>query len=126
MKKHPVKKAGSLSGSIGRYIYEVGVPADQAADVERRTREFLAHETIIVEKDDKQKDIRPGIEAIEVKGPALLEVVIQDSEKAKPRIQDIVEKLFSVGRDQAVLFPIKRTAMFVKENGTWQSPMDVS
>ena len=120
------KKAGSLSGSIGRYIYEVGVPADQAADVERRTREFLAHETIIVEKDDKQKDIRPGIEAIEVKGPALLEVVIQDSEKAKPRIQDIVEKLFSVSRDQAVLFPIKRTAMFVKENGTWQSPMDVS
>ena len=30
------KKAGSLSGSIGRYIYEVSIPAEQARDVEER------------------------------------------------------------------------------------------
>jgi radical SAM family uncharacterized protein/radical SAM-linked protein len=119
------KKAGSLSGSIGRYIYEVSVPADRAADVEERTREFLARETVIVEKDGKQKDIRPGIEAMVLKGPDLVEIVLQDSEKAKPRIQDVVEQLFNIGRDQAVLFNIKRMAMFVKENGNWQSPMDV-
>jgi radical SAM-linked protein len=120
------KKAGSLSGSIGRYIYELGVPVDRAAEVEERIREFLAHEAVIVEKDGKQKDIRPGIASIAVKGPALLEVVIEDSEKAKPRIQDIIEKLFGIGHDQAVLFNIKRTAMFVKENGNWQNPMDVT
>jgi len=79
-----------------------------------------------VEKDGKQKDIRPGIEAIAAKGPALLEITIQDSEIVKPRIQDVIEKLFDIGHDQAVLFNIKRTAMFVKENDTWQSPMDVT
>jgi radical SAM-linked protein len=120
------KKAASLSGSIGRYMYEVGVPPALATDVEVRTRAFLARETVIVEKDDKQKDIRPGVESIVVKGPALLEVTVQDSEKAKPRIQDVIEKLFDIGHDQAVLFNIKRTAMLVKENGTWQSPMDVT
>jgi len=119
------KKAGSLSGSIGRYVYEVGVPPAQAADVEGRTGEFMARGSVIVEKDGKEKDIRPGIESIIVRGPALLEATLQDSEKAKPRIQDIIEKLFNVGREQAVLFSIKRTAMFVKENGGWMSPMEV-
>jgi radical SAM-linked protein len=120
------KKAGSLSGSIGRYIYEVNVHADRVMDVEAQTREFLAREAVIVEKDGKQKDIRPGIESILIKGPVVLEVVLQDSEQTKPRIQDVVEKLFNIGHEQAVLFGVKRTAMFVKENGTWQSPMDVS
>ena len=119
------KKAGSLSGSIGRYIYEVNVPADRTADVEERIIVCLERDAVIVEKDAKQKDIRPGIEAIAVKGPALLEITIQNSEIARPRIQDVIEKLFDVGHDQAVLFNIKRTAMFVKENGAWMSPMDV-
>ncbi len=120
------KQAGSLSGSIGRYLYEVNVPADRTADVEERIIVFLERDAVIVEKDGKQKDIRPGIEAIAVKGPAQLEITIQDSEMVKPRIQDVIEKLFDIGHDQAVLFNIKRTAMFVKENGTWQSPMDAT
>jgi radical SAM-linked protein len=120
------RKAGSLSGSIGRYIYEVGIPDEHVKDAEERTRAFLAQETVVVEKDGKQKDIRPGIGSIAVKGPALLEVVIEDSDKAKPRIQDVIEKLFGIGHDLAVLFNIKRTAMFVKENGNWQSPMDAA
>jgi len=119
------KKAGSLSGSIGRYIYEVGVPVDLATSAEGRTREFLAREAVILEKDGKQKDIRPGIETIAIKGPAFLEVVIQDSEETKPRIQDIIEKLFAIGHDRAVMFNIKRTAMYMKVDGSWQSPMDV-
>ncbi|NTW68068.1 MAG: DUF2344 domain-containing protein, partial [Nitrospirae bacterium] len=120
------KKAGSLSGSIGRYIYEVNMPAGRAADVEERIIVFLERDAVTVEKDGKQKDIRPGIEAVAVKGPGLLEITIQDSEIAKPRIQDVIAKLFDIGHDQALLFNIKRTAMFVKENGTWQSPMDVT
>jgi radical SAM-linked protein len=120
------KKARSLSGSIGRYRYEVNVPADRTANFEERIIVFLERDAVIVEKDGKQKDIRPGIEAIAVKGPALLEITIQDSEIAKPRIQDVIEKLFDIGHDQAVLFNIKRTAMFLKENGSWQSPIDVT
>jgi radical SAM-linked protein len=119
------KKAPSLSGSIGRYAYEVTVPAVHAGNLEERVKVFLGLETVIVEKDGKQKDIRPGVEAIVIKGPLLIEAVLEDSEKARPRIQDVIENLFSIGREQAVLFGVKRTAMFVKDNGEWTSPMEV-
>jgi radical SAM-linked protein len=119
------KKAPSLSGSIGRYAYEVTVPAVHAGNLEERVKVFLGLETVIVEKDGKQKDIRPGVEAIVIKGPLLIETVLEDSEKARPRIQDVIENLFSIGREQAVLFGVKRTAMFVKDNGEWTSPMEV-
>ena len=66
------------------------------------------------------------VESIVSKGAGLLEITIQDSDKARPRVQDIVEKLFAIGRDEALLFRIKRTAMFEKDNGGWKSPMDVS
>jgi len=120
------KKAPSLSGCISRYKYEVSVPAAHAGDLDNVVSGFLARASVIVEKDGKQKDIRPGIEAIAAKGDNLLEVTIQDSDNAKPRIQDVVEELFAVSRDQALLFRIKRTAMFEKVNGEWKSPMEVS
>ena len=87
--------------------------------------DLLGLATVIVERDGKEKDIRPGIEAIVVKGPFLIEIVIEDSEKAKPRIQDVVGKLFSIGHEQSVLFGVKRTAMFIKDNDGWKSPMEV-
>jgi acyl-coenzyme A synthetase/AMP-(fatty) acid ligase len=101
------------------------VPAVHAGNLEERVKVFLGLETVIVEKDGKQKDIRPGVEAIVIKGPLLIETVLEDSEKARPRIQDVIENLFSIGREQAVLFGVKRTAMFVKDNGEWMSPMEV-
>ena len=120
------KKAASLSGSITRYIYEVNVPAEHAQETGSRISELLARQSVIVEKEGKQKDIRPGIETIVPKGDAALEITLQDSDKAKPRIQDVVGKLFAVSRDEALLFRIKRTAMFEKVNGAWKSPIDVS
>ena len=119
------KKADSLSGGIGRYVYGLRMPAEQAADVEGRVKEFLSRETVKVEKDGKQKDIRPGIESVTVKGPDLIEVVLQDAEQVRPRIQDIIVQLFGIGHDQAALFGIRRTAMFMKVNGEWKSPMEV-
>ncbi|MHB8845124.1 MAG: TIGR03960 family B12-binding radical SAM protein [Nitrospirota bacterium] len=119
------KKAPSLSGSISRYIYDVAVPAAQGTRLDERIQAFLELGAVIVEKDGNEKDIRPGIETIAVKGPGLIEIVIQDSEKAKPRIQDVVEKLFAAGREQSVLFGVKRTAMFVQEANAWKSPMEV-
>ena len=119
------KKAASLSGGISRYIYEVCIPAEHAREAGSRINELMARQSLIVEKEGKQKDIRPGIESIVMKGAGLLEITLQDSDKARPRIQDIVEKLFAIGRDEALLFRIKRTAMFEKDNGNWQSPMEV-
>lgn len=120
------RKAPSLSGGISRYIYEVSIPAEHVQETASRINDLLARQSVIVEKEGKQKDIRPGIESVVAKGSGLLEITIQDSDKARPRIQDIVEKLFAIGRDEALLFRIKRTAMFEKADGEWKSPMDVS
>ena len=120
------KKAPSLSGCISRYIYEVSVPAELVKEAGSRISDLLARQSVIVEKEGKQKDIRQGIEAIVPKGDGSLEITLLDSDKARPRIQDVVEKLFAISRDEALLFRIKRTAMFEKINGEWKSPMDAS
>jgi radical SAM family uncharacterized protein/radical SAM-linked protein len=120
------KNTPSLSGSIGRYVYAVAVPTAHAAALAERVQDFLALGTVIVEKDGKQKDIRPGIESIGLKGPFLVEIVLQDSEKAKPRIQDVVGMLFNAGPEQAALFGVKRTAMFVKDKDGWKDPMEAA
>jgi len=119
------KKASSLSGCISRYIYEVNIPDAHAKECGTRISELLAQPSVIVEKEGKQKDIRPGIESIAQKSDGSLEIIIQDSDKAKPRVQDVVEKLFVISRDETLLFRIKRMAMFEKVNGEWKSPMDV-
>ena len=119
------KKAPSLSGCISRYIYEVSVPAEHREEAGSRIKDLLARDSVIVEKEGKQKDIRQGIEAVIPKGDGSLEIILQDSDKARPRIQDVVEQLFAISRDEALLFRIKRTAMFEKASGSWRSPLDV-
>ncbi len=120
------KKAPSLSGSISRYAYLVTAPEKEAGDLESRISEFVARNAVVVERDGMQKDIRPGIESVSRKGTALLEIILQDKDQMKPRIQDVIEQLFGIGRDRALLFGIKRTAMFTGEQGSWKSPMDVA
>jgi radical SAM-linked protein len=118
------KNAPSLSGGISRYIYDVSVPSAHGSGLPARLKSFLENDTVIVEKDGKQKDIRPGIEAISLKGSALVEITIQDTGTAKPRIQDVVEKLFAATREQALLFGIRRTAMFMKAGDGWKGPLE--
>jgi radical SAM-linked protein len=119
------KKAPSLSGSITRYAYEISVPENHAAGPEARVKEFLSRQTVMVEKDGKQKDVRPGIESIELSSPDRLMVTLQDSDTVRPRIQDVLRLLFSLSDDQAALFRVRRTAMYTKEKGNWKSPMEV-
>ncbi len=123
------RKAPSLSGSIARYIYAVAIPAAYAQDVESKVRDFLAQPAVIITKDGKEKDIKPGIESMTVKnadGTVELEIILQDSERIKPRVQDVIEKTFGIGREESALFRVKRTAMFYKSGGRWLSPMDVT
>jgi hypothetical protein len=80
-----------------------------------------------VEKDGKQKDIRPCIEAITItltEGPALLTVALQDQNQIKPRIQDVMEQLLGINKEQFLLFRVKRSGLYFKENGQWRDPMD--
>jgi len=122
------KKAASLSGSIARYIYTIEVPAVYAQELEERVQKFLSRTAVIVEKDGKQKDIRPCIEAIAVtlsEGTALLTVTLQDREPIKPRIQDVLEQLWGITKEQFLLFRVKRSGLFWNENGRWRDPLDV-
>jgi radical SAM-linked protein len=121
------KKAASLSGSIERYTYVVEVPETYAQGLEERVQEFLSRTSVIVEKDGKQKDLRPCIEAISVmlsEGPALLAVALQDHEQVKPRVQDVMEKLWGITKEQFLLFRVKRSGLFCKEKDLWRSPME--
>jgi len=122
-------KTASLSGSIVRYIYEVSVPNIFSVDLDIRTKTFLSQPSVIVSKNGKQKDIRPGIESIVVTDSTAsirLLVTLVDKNQLKPRVQDVIEQLFNVGQEQAVLFGIKRIEMFYKQNEQWLSPIAVN
>lgn len=120
------KKAPSLSGSITRHVYEVRIPREHAERMEERTRDFLARAAVLVLRDGKEKDIRPGIESIGRKDTGALTVVLRDSEQIRPRVQDVIEQLFGIPRDQALLVPVTRTAQEWNDRGTWRSPIDIA
>jgi hypothetical protein len=122
-------KAPSLSGSIGRYVYEVDVPEIMAGGLEERVAFFLAQTAVIVVKDGKQKDIRPCIESITVTmkdHPAMFSITLIDLDRVKPRVQDVVHQLFADRSQELHLCRIRRTAMYCKDSGKWKSPMDIS
>lgn len=120
------KKAPSLSGSISRYVYEVQVAEQYRDTVEERVKDFLSRASVLVAKEGKQKDIRPGIESITVGvrgNPGLIEITLVDRDQLKPRVQDVIEQMFGIGRDQATLFRVTRTAVYCREKDEWVSPM---
>jgi radical SAM-linked protein len=118
-------KTPSLSGSIGRYVYEVDVPDTFMDGLEERVKDFLALATIALLKDGKRKEIRPGIEAIAITDSDKLLITLVDQEQLKPRIQDVLEQLFGLQREQALLSKIMRVGLFCREKDLWISPMDV-
>ncbi|HWR73935.1 MAG TPA: TIGR03936 family radical SAM-associated protein, partial [Nitrospirota bacterium] len=118
------KKAPSLSGSITRHVYEVRIPREHAERVEERARDFLERDKVLVLRDGKQKDIKPGIESINRKDAVALTVILRDSEQLRPRVQDVIEQFFGIARDQALLVPVTRVSQEWNDRGTWRSPMD--
>jgi len=122
------KGSPSLSGSIVRYKYEVTVPAAYADDIGRRVEDFLSRTAVLVTKDGRQKDIRPGIESItaaQVGNMAGLAMILLDRDQLRPRVQDVIEQLFVVNADHSVMFGVKRTGMYMSRGGMWQEPLDV-
>ena len=111
-----------MSGSISRYTYEVAVAAQYQVGIEKRVKDFLSRTSVIVSKEGKQKDIRPCIESITT-GLEGLVCTLVDHDEIKPRLQDVIEHLFDIGKDQSVLFRVMRTGMYCKEKSQWVSPM---
>ena len=116
------KKTPSLSGSISRYTYTVILAAPYRDRIEERVQEFLSRTSVIVSKEEKQKDIRPCIEAIAAVPDGLLCTLV-DHDQIKPRLQDVIEHLFGIGRDTSVLFRATRIGVYCREQGQWVSPM---
>ena len=122
------RKSPSLSGSISRYVYEVGVPGPFAADIAERVKSFLSLTSVIVTREDRQKDIRPCIETIVAPGPdhaGRLLITLQDRDQIKPRVQDVIKQLWEMSTEQSLLTAVKRVAVYCKSNGLWANPMDV-
>ncbi len=123
------KQSPSISGSISRYAYEVQVPETYAQGLAERIKNFLSRASIIVSKDGKEKDIRPGIESITAAdqvAPREILVMLVDRDQLRPRIQDVIEQMFGIGPDQSALLRIKRSGLFYQDRGQWKSPMDVA
>jgi radical SAM-linked protein len=122
------RKAPSLSGSISRYIYRVEAHDRYAQGLADRVRIFIAQTSVVVEKEGKQKDIRPAIESINtvpLASGTVLEVTLQDKDNVRARIQDVVEKIFEIGQEESAIFRIRRTALFCSVDDRWAGPMDV-
>jgi radical SAM family uncharacterized protein/radical SAM-linked protein len=124
------KKAISISGSISRYAYEVTVPQQYAEGIEKRVADFLSSSSLmIVSKSGEQKDIRTGIASIGAgsdRGTLRLFITLDDKDRIRPRIQDVIERLFSAGPESLPFFKIKRTGLYYRDGGQWKSPLDVS
>ena len=121
------KKTPSLSGSIARYRYHVEPPSGLAHRMPGIIRDLLDKSSVVIVRDRKAKEIRPGIESIIVKSDssqAVLEITLVDTDQSKPRIQDVVQQLFGMTREEISLLKIRRTAMFVRENGSWADPLE--
>ncbi len=122
------RKAPSLSGSIGKYVYETDVPAPLTEGIAERVKRFLSRPSVVIAKGDRRQDIRPGIEAIAIRksdDQAGLLVTLLDVNQVKIRVQDVIEQLFNVGPDQSLLFRVKRTGMYYRKGEAWVSPMDL-
>jgi len=122
------KKALSLSGSIGRYAYTIQVPPDLAKELPERVRVFLEQPQLIISRKGKEQDIRPAIEGVEVRSPgagAELAVMLQDAGPLKPRVLDVLMRLFSLGEDDALMLRVTRTALYCRDGDRWISPMEV-
>ncbi len=121
------KNLPSLSGSITRYDYSVEVPNLSAEALDGRVAAFLSNSSVIITRNERQKEIRPCIEAmtamISQEGSRLL-ITLQDRDQIKPRVQDVIERCFNIGPEQAVRFRIKRIGMYCRNRGTWASPME--
>jgi radical SAM-linked protein len=122
------KKSPSLSGSISRYRYEVTVPPAYAAGIESRVEHFLSRPVVTVAKEAREIDILPGIESItitETGNMTGLTIILQDKVTLRPRVQDVIERLFAISSDRSLLFSIKRTGMYYSSGGTWKDPLDL-
>jgi radical SAM family uncharacterized protein/radical SAM-linked protein len=120
------RTAPSLSGSIGRYRYQVTPPAPYTAGLQELTAVFLARDAVMVEKEGTKKNIRGCIDSIAVStadGRISVEISLTDKPDIKPRIQDVVEKLFSLDREHAYLFAIVRKEMLARQGDAWLNPM---
>ncbi|HTG00185.1 MAG TPA: TIGR03960 family B12-binding radical SAM protein [Nitrospirota bacterium] len=118
--------APSLSGSITRYVYEITVPEALAAELPDRIRRFLSQDAVLIEKEGKQKDLRPCIESatVDAEGPGrAITLTLKDRDGVKPRIQDILVRLFSAAPEELHAFGIVRREMLYWDGRAWKSPM---
>lgn len=122
------RKARALSDGIGRILYDVHLPDALAEDLDRRVKQFLDRQEVLVERDGKKKDIRPSVESVTVSvsaAGATLTFVLNEKGGAKARIQDVLSKMLDINDNEVAMLRIVRTGQLMQENGRWLDPMTV-
>lgn len=122
------RKARSLSDGIGRILYDVYLPDALAEDLDRRVKQFLDMQEVLVERDGKKKDIRPSVESVTASvsaAGATLTFVLNEKGGVKARIQDVLSKMLNINDNEVAMLRIVRTGQLMQENGGWLAPMTV-
>jgi radical SAM-linked protein len=117
------KNAPSLSGGISRYVYRISLEDRYRDRLDERLENFLSRQSVVVSKEGKRKDLRPCIESL-APHPEGIVCTLVDHGQIKPRMQDVIEQLFEIGRDSSVLFRVTRTEAYCRRKEQWVNPME--
>lgn len=125
-------KAESLSSAIKRFNYVLSIPINIGYNVSTDAiNNGMQRSEIIVtrriEKAQKEIDIRPFIENVElVSATPEMQVNLmlqsRDGKGCKPA--EALKGLFNINDDELMQVMIKRTGLFILKNGEWLSPME--
>ncbi len=120
-------KLPSLTSSIERFAYRVGLPGGYTEGLAERIETFLSREAVLIEKEGKKKNIRPAIESITLyagRGSYGIEIILREKGDVRARVQDVIEQMFGPSSEETAFFRITRTAQFISLNRRWVDPME--
>ena len=108
----------SLQSFISVYDYEIiGIVPDKA-------QEFISGDSALVQRDNGKKvDIRKMVESCEKTGADSVRLRVRDTEEAKPRLEELVKKIFGA---ELCDVDATRTAMYGKGPKGLLEPLNIN
>ncbi len=131
----------SLSQISDTFGYRIGIPcyADgedgESADTllhasqgaqEAHIQNFLAQSSIILERADKQVDIRPAIIKLELVQAEAKQLELELILKSQIRPQEVIRKLYRLSSSRLAQLQIERIGIWNTIENKWHTPLEVS
>jgi radical SAM family uncharacterized protein/radical SAM-linked protein len=112
------KKTRSLNDFVSRYKYEIIIDKED----EKYIHSFMNLDTVSVSRKKKDVDIRPMVEAAEVKDKKLY-LTLKDNGIIKVRLFEILKELINKPVDELYSLSIRRTGLYGLEDNRWVEPL---